>query len=445
MIDKKWEEMTPQEKREARFKKWLEASGVKFSSKQAQKAYRERVQRFIDVINLKEPDRVPVSIPAGFFPAFYSGGTLEKAMYDYRYLEQSWKKFMQDFELDSFGGPGLVLPGKAMDLIGYRLHKWPGNGLPSDSAMYQYIEGEYMKLEDYESLIRDPSDFWMRTYLPRIASALEPLQYMSPLSAMIGIPLTVLGSFARPDVQKAFKTLIAAGKETARWQRAVRNVSIAALKAGIPSFGGGLSGAPFDMIADMHRGTAAAIMDMYRRPELLIEAMERITPIAIKIAVDGANNSLSPIISMPLHKGDDNFMSDKQYEKFYWPTFKKVLMGLINEGLVPMPFAEGSYMRRLEIIKDLPRGSVIWYFERTDLATAKKVLGGHACIAGNVPVSIICTGTPQEVKEMCRRQIEIAAPGGGYILAGAASMNKGNPANLRAMMEAAKEYGVYRK
>jgi uroporphyrinogen-III decarboxylase len=197
------------------------------------------------------------------------------------------------------------------------------------------------------------------------------------------------------------------------------------------------------MIADMHRGTAGAIMDMYRHPEELIESMEKLVPIAIKEALQIADNSLSPIISMPLHKGDDNFMSDKQFEKFYWPTFRKVLIGLINEGLVPMPFAEGSFMRRLDIIKDMPRGSIIWYFERTDLRTAKKVLGGHACIAGNVPVSILCTGTPQEVKEACRKQIEIAAPGGGYILAGAASMNKGNPENLRAMIEAAQEYGTY--
>jgi uroporphyrinogen-III decarboxylase len=67
----------------------------------------------------------------------------------------------------------------------------------------------------------------------------------------------------------------------------------------------------------------------------------------------------------------------------------------------------------------------------------------NACIAGNLPASILCTGTPEEVKEGCRRIIKVCAPGGGYILAGGAGMDKGNPENLRAMMEAAKEYGVY--
>jgi len=48
------------------------------------------------------------------------------------------------------------------------------------------------------------------------------------------------------------------------------------------------------------------------------------------------------------------------------------------------------------------------------------------------------------IKEGCRQLIETCARGGGYILAGAVHMDKGDPDNLRAMMEAAKEYGVYR-
>lgn len=136
-------------------------------------------------------------------------------------------------------------------------------------------------------------------------------------------------------------------------------------------------------------------------------------------------------------------MSNKQFETFYWPTFKKVMLGLISEGLVPLPFAEGNYEPRLEIIKDMPRSSVVWYFEHMDMAKAKKVLGDTACIAGNVPVTVLCTGTPQDVKEYCRKLIEVCGKGGGYILAGSASMDKGNPDNLRAMMAAAKEYGTY--
>jgi uroporphyrinogen-III decarboxylase len=121
-----------------------------------------------------------------------------------------------------------------------------------------------------------------------------------------------------------------------------------------------------------------------------------------------------------------------------------VLMGMVEEGMVPMPFAEGRYGARLDIIKDMPRSSVLWIFEDTDMARARKALGGTACISGNVPSSVLHTKSPGEVKEYCRRLIETCAPGGGYILTGAAGMNEGNPDNLRAMMDAVKEYGVYK-
>ena len=175
----------------------------------------------------------------------------------------------------------------------------------------------------------------------------------------------------------------------------------------------------------------------------ILAAMDKIIQMNINCGLDGINMSGKPIVFFALHKGDDTFMSSRQYEKFYWPTFRKVILGLIEEGAVPLLFAEGSYNNRLEIIKDLPRGKVIWYFDRTDMFRAKKILGDTACIAGNVPASLLCTGTPSKVKEYCRKLIEVCGEGGGFILTGGASIDKGDPNNLRAMTEAVMEYGSY--
>jgi uroporphyrinogen-III decarboxylase len=365
-------------------------------------------------------------------------------MYDYDELRRAWLKFHNDFELDTFGGPGLVLPGRMLDRIDYKLHHWPGHGLADDISLYQYIEGEYMKAEEYDAFIRDPADFVLRTFLPRSVGAFAGFRKLGPLTPFVGIPVFFITQFGDPEVRASVQVLLEAALEGVKWQSAVMDVSKAAREAGFPSIWGGLCGAPFDLMGDMLRGTKGIMMDMYQRPEKLQEAMERITPIVIDEGVARANASGCPVIFMPLHKGPGGFMSGKQFETFYWPTFRKVMMGLIEEGLVPLPFAEGDYNPRLEIIKDMPRGKVIWYFEVMDMARAKKVLGGKACIAGNLPVSILCTGTSKEVKEGCRRLIETCAPGGGYILTGSASMNEGKPENLRAMMEAAKEYGVYK-
>ena len=99
-MEKVWEEMTPEEKREVRFERWLEAKDVKFNSPEAKKAYQGRIARLIKAIKLEEPDRVPVMLPGGAFPAYYAGGNLQRVMYDYEELKSAWRKFHQDFDMD---------------------------------------------------------------------------------------------------------------------------------------------------------------------------------------------------------------------------------------------------------------------------------------------------------------------------------------------------------
>jgi len=439
-VDKNWTLLSPQEKREKRFETWLSPPDVKFSSEEAEIAYKTRVSRFIKTIKLEEPDRVPVMLPSGFLPAYYAGGTLLTMMYDYEKIRHAWKKFLNEFDMDAFEGPALVYPGKVLDSIDYKLFKWPGHGLSPEAVSYQYMEDEYMKADEYNAFIRNPGDFMLRTFMPRIVGALEPFRTLAPITPMMTMPVPYLIAIGKPEFQTTLQSIMEAGRETAKWFEVITDCSRAAREAGFPSLrGGGISQAPFDMIGDTLRGTQGIIMDMYRQPEKIIEAMETVTPMLIDTAIASSNASGNPIILMPLHKGDDAFMSAKQYETLYWPTFKKVLIGLINEGLVPMPFAEGKYNSRLEIIKDLPKGSVIWWFDQTDMTKAKDVLGNNACIAGNVPASILCTATPQEVKEYCCQLIRVAGKRGGFILAGAVGMDKGNPDNLRAMMSAVKE------
>ena len=110
---------------------------------------------------------------------------------------------------------------------------------------------------------------------------------------------------------------------------------------------------------------------------------------------------------------------------------------------MPFPVAEGAYNRRLEVISDMPKSGVIWMFDQTDMANAKRILGETSCIVGNVPASVAYTCTAEEMKEYCRRLIDICAPGGGYILSGGSTFDSARPENMRAMMDAVKEYGIY--
>jgi uroporphyrinogen-III decarboxylase len=253
-----------------------------------------------------------------------------------------------------------------------------------------------------------------------------------------------VGLLANPEIRKVFQTLMDLGEEFQKHQSAVMEVNMAAMSRGYPSlFGGMMAQAPYDFFADMMRGTKGIVMDLYRRPEKLLEAIDAHLKLTIDSVIKNFPMTNCPLCMMPLHKGDDTFMSDKQFDKFYWPSLQKLFIAMIEEGLVPMPFAEGRYTSRLKLITDTPRSSVVWYFDQTDMAEAKKIVGRNSCIVGNVPSSIVMTGTSKQVKENCRKLIETCAPGGGYVLAGGASIDTGDIANLKAMMEAAYEYGVY--
>jgi uroporphyrinogen-III decarboxylase len=138
-------------------------------------------------------------------------------------------------------------------------------------------------------------------------------------------------------------------------------------------------------------------------------------------------------------------MSLKQFEAFYWPSLKKVMNAFINEGLVQSMFAEGIFNTRLESVNEFPKGAVSWYFDRTNMSRAKRLLGDRCCLRGNVPSSLVVTGSPEDVKEYCRQLIEDCGKGGGYILAAGADAENPKLENLQAMMAAVKEYGVYKK
>ncbi|MEM2439974.1 MAG: uroporphyrinogen decarboxylase family protein [Candidatus Bathyarchaeia archaeon] len=440
--------MSADEKREELFKRWLSPEGVKFASEEAEKAYKERVTRIKDAIEMKEPDRVPVFPIIGFFPAYYVGLTPYDMMYDYEKLTFAFKKYVLDFEPDAHGGAIGPGPGRFFDILDYKLYAWPGHGVPKESP-YQCIEGEYMKADEYDALIEDPTLFFLTTYFPRIFGALEPFKKLPRFTNAQEIygaftPATFI-PFGLPDVQAALKAVMEAGNETLKWIGYVVAWDKEVSGLGFPCFWGGGTKAPFDVLGDTLRGTRGIMLDMYRNKDKLLQAMEVITPLMIKMGASAAKMNGNPIVFIPLHKGADGFMSLKQFETFYWPTLKKVILGLIEEGCVPFPWAEGAYGSRLEIIKDLPKGKTLWGFDQTDMRKAKEILGDVACIGGNVPTALIQVGSPKDVEKYVKNLIEVAGEGGGFIVMNGAVIDQAKPENVKAMIEATKKYGVYKK
>ena len=443
-MEKQGLEMTWQEKRAEKFKRWLFPPGAKFGTPEAEKKYKARATRMMKAIKMEIPDRVPVHITGGSMVAYNAGFTLQDLLYDYSKIKPAWIKWLQDYEQDSNDSP-MFFSGKVHEILDYKVNKWPGHGLPDTATLQNFVEKEYMQADEYALLIKAPFAFGLRYFPPRTWGAFEPLANIPSLSSYQGLPQRLMMMCQDPAFQKLFKAIWKASREEAKFQKVAAECSQITLDMGFPPLMGGMMLAPFDTVADMLRGTRGSVLDMYRQPEKLLEALEVITERSLESAVGMVNMARSPVVFVPMHKGDDSFMSVKQFEKFYWPTFRKLLLGCINEGCVPMMVIDGSYNEaRLKIISELPRSSVVWTMEKTDMFTAKRILGNSACIAGNVTAAQLYTQTPQVIKEYCRKLIEVCGEGGGYILSLGSGIDKCNPANLHAIIEAAEEYGYYK-
>ena len=443
-----WTGLPADEKTDRRFRAWLEAPAP-FASSEAEAAYRQRVERLSSAMRLQgEPDRVPapLSVAEGY-PVSRAGLTPYDAMYDFDSVAEAFVDFHLTFQPDGMVSPAsATLPGKAYELIDYQLYSWPGHGVKRRS-WYQYNEAEWMLADEYDAFVADPSDFLLRTYLPRIATGLLGLRKLGTVldPGVMVFSTGFFASLADPEVLASLRNALAAGVEVAAWQRKLLPLLDRLVGEGFPPYFQGATEAPFDYLGDNLRGTKAILMDLHRRPQDVLAACDRLAPLMVRWVTEKATPSTCPGVFIPLHKGGDSFMSLDQFKTFYWPSLRKVIQGLNDEGFIPILFAEGAYGSRLETVAaDLPPGKTVWYFDRTDMGRVKETIGRVACIQGNVPLTLLHAGTEEEVTEYCRALIDVAAPGGGFILDIGAVMHEGSEKNLRAMMQAVREYGVYR-
>jgi uroporphyrinogen-III decarboxylase len=403
--------------------------------------YQAREKRITDAIELRVPDRVPVTASFYFFPARYYGYTIQEVMYDPEKMMEVQLKVTREFQPDLAQNPyGLMFLGPILDVLDYQQMQWAGRQLGPD-VPFQFVEGEYMKVDEYDHFFSDPMDFLVRKYWPRISGACKAFESLPSLKNFTNfMGYGSLGMFASPEMQQALDAIKKAGQEAERVAVYSRRFGDTMREEGFPTQGGGMCQAPFDLLGDFLRGTKGLMLDMYRRPEIVLKAVEKLLPLEIERGVGTAKRSNSRLVFIALHKGLDGFMSPEQFKKFYWPTLRELTLALIREDLTPYLFWEGDCTSRLPFIDDIPAGKAMYRFESTDIFKAKDALRDRVCIRGNVPISMLATGTPDDVKAYCKKLIDYVGKGGGFLMDSSAGVTDAKPENLRTMFEFSREY-----
>jgi uroporphyrinogen-III decarboxylase len=230
-----------------------------------------------------------------------------------------------------------------------------------------------------------------------------------------------------------------------RHQAAVGALNGEMRRLGFPAAFGAAVVAPFDFISDTLRGMHGIMLDMYRRPEKILAAMEKLLPFQIENVLARAEASGNPRAMVVMHRGSDAFMSDEQWRTFYWPGYSKIILTLIDEGITPLLFLEGNVTSRLEYLAELPRGQALAMLDSTDMYRAKEVLGDVMCLCGMMPLSLLQTGTPEQVRQHTRTLIDVAGKGGGFIMGARSVLDEARPELVKTWFDYTREYGVYKR
>lgn len=400
-----------------------------------------RGMRVAQAVALQSPDRVPFIPSLNNFLSLEYGVSIQDSMTDPLSLLGPLDRFLDRYEPDLMNLPP-CFSIQAMERSQFTAGRWPGlNELPENTP-YQYIDHQYLEDEDYDAFLADPTRFVLKKILPQKHAAYAGLAMLDPFS-LCNQAIFSQAPFGVPPVRAALEAMIDTGTAVLQTLDGLEKLALHTVERGFIPFGGAVAQAPFDEFADYVRGLLPACMDCITEPERLSQALELWGAETIPASIASAKMQHAQYLFIPLHCGVDNFMSLENYEKFYWPGLKKLILASIEAELTPVVFCEGKYYTRLNVLADVPKGKVMYFFEDTDFAEAKRILGDVACIGGGMPTEYLMMGDKQRVIDHTKKMIDLLAPGGGYVMSNSLALEQVKTENLEAWKDTVYTYGKY--
>ena len=407
----------------------------------------QRISRLKTAIALGQPDRVPV---APFFDGVVTrmtGGSYRDHFYDFEKAGQCAIAFVQKYpNVDAASVPQFT-SGIANELAGTKMIDWPGRPGThvDDYSTHQIEEYAFLEPEEYPELLRDYTGFMLRKYIPRAFPNLAGLKGIA-FDAAFMMNSSMLTSLGAPDVVAAMKILEKIAEEEAKATQATFKYAGIMAGLGYPGMITGVCEAPYDIIGDYFRGTMGIFEDLL--DEDVVPYVKQTADLFADMQIQRLQfmrylDMPFKTVFFPLHKAMDGFMNDAQFEHIYWKPLKKIMLALIDMDVVPYIYTEGSYDTRLEYLADVPKGKVLYHFEKVDMKRAKAIVGKSACIMGNLSISNMEFGEKQQIIDQTRALIDTCAPGGGYIFDFDGSLENAKEENIDAMFETLDRYGRY--
>ena len=393
-----------------------------------QQLYAERKRRYLTALRNEKPDKIPIRPFVAEFTAKYAGLTCQQVAHDYNLAFEAAVKCAKDFDWDAVVANMVYVWTGLAQAAGLRYYGIPGIGIPHTTG-FNFIEPPeekaFMREDEYDALIDDPTGFLYNVWLPRISTEV----------AAIGQPNTYRNNLALVKSSMAMMVYFYAfGPQIQRLRDECGTVSAIA----------GIFKAPFDIIADKLRGYVGLTMDMATQPEKVLKAAEALMPHLVHVGLTTADAAREVPIGLWMHRGCVPFITPKQFASHYWPTLKPCIEEFWKHGHQTMFYAEGKWDHHLDDFATLPERSILYHVDQGDIFLAHKKLHHKFALSGGIPNVLLSYGKPDEVRAHCRKVIDGVAKDGGYIMdAGAIMQDDTSIENLRALTDFTREHGVY--
>ncbi len=370
-------------------------------------------ERIATVLALDAPDRVPVGPLLDHFAATYAGISKARLMTDSEARIDAVLRTAHDLGpwdltfVAETANAALLQRGVPLRV------RLPGKDLPDDE-IHQFEEQEILTPGDYDRVIE-------KGFLP--------------------FTRDVVGRLYPEERRGALATLLGMLAMLRRARRARRRVERAGMEVACSLFAPG----PLLEYFSFGRSMETMALDLYDYPEKVKAAGLRWAETFVEFALRLVSGIGVPRVVIGLSRTSPSVISPKHFEEFVWPGLEIMVNGLIDSGVTPIFHCDTDWTALFPVFRRFPaRRCILELDGHSNIFEAKKVLGDRMCIMGDVPATLLAFGTKDEVLAYCKRLIEEVGRGGGFLLSTGCSIPaNAKPENVKALVEAAEEWGRY--
>ena len=204
---------------------------------------------------------------------------------------------------------------------------------------------------------------------------------------------------------------------------------------------------PYQLCWRLRGGMQQLLMDYVLDPPLAHD-LARIATDYYVAAVELAKQASADIILMDgdLAGEETTIMSPDHYREYIKPYHAEIVQHVHNLGLMIVKHTDGNMWPILDDFLDVGfDGLHPIQPQCMDIGETKQYVAGRACIVGNIDCrNLLVFGSEEEVQHAVKETIEVASPGGGYIVSSSNTIHPGvTPENYIAMVDATHKYGSY--